>query len=256
MTEFDHLPEIDRPDMVESELIEQMRAAFMSRPRSLQSTIGPSGAGDPCTRAVIYQLAGRREPPDARGGVNLKAEVGTMIHAGMEQIFRESPLTGRYLTEVKLNIGRYAGRDLTGTCDLFDVLAGGVIDHKSKGASMMLHHRRHGMGEQYRVQCQLYGLGWHRLGMKVNWVGCLFIPRDGEFRDVFLKAEPFDGNVGLAALARLDTLARLVDALGADGAAVQYPPCGDQWCRWCPSPRRYIPDGEQKANPFAQPKEK
>ena len=69
MTEFDHLPEIDRPDMVESELIEQMRAAFMSRPRSLQSTIGPSGAGDPCTRAVIYQLAGRREPPDARGGV-------------------------------------------------------------------------------------------------------------------------------------------------------------------------------------------
>lgn len=242
---------MDEPDVVFEELMEECKYAFANQERNMQTDIGPSQVGNPCVRAVVNQLAGIPEPLDARGGVNFKAEVGTMVHAGLAEIFRKSPLNlprRRYLVETNLAIGEYAGRELTGTCDLFDVMTGGVVDWKTKGKTSLLHVRRHGMSEQVRVQLQLYGLGWHRLGCRVNWVGAVFIPRDGELSEAFMSAEPFDEQAGVQALKRLDRLALAVDQYGVHEALRLFgdPVCDDQWCRWCPKPpaRKFKANGD------------
>ena len=147
------------------------------------------------------------------------------------------------------------GRAVYGHCDLYDRLSGFVWDWKSKSKTQLLNHRRHGLGEKYIVQAQLYGHAWHRMGFPVNGVGCIFFPRDGEWDEIFARAIPFDPAVAQAALLRADGMARLLTAVGFEAALELYgsPVCEDRWCRFCPAPRAFRPDGagDPNADPFA-----
>jgi hypothetical protein len=244
---FDHLPERDRPEILVGEVLEEVRTACLNRPRNVQLELGVSDVATPCLRELICRCGGLPEPADGRGSdVNLKAEVGTWMHSGLQTIIDLSPLNRgpdgwRFLTETALYCGSVGGRPLVGNCDLFDVHGAAVWDWKSKSKTQMLEHRRHGLGPRYRTQCQTYGFGWFLLGLPVSTVGCVFLPRDGEWSDIFYLAEPFDPRVAIEAISRADGIAKLVAAIGVDATIAAYgePVCDDRWCRWCPAPRKF-----------------
>jgi len=254
---FGHLPVCDRPAVVFGEIVEELAYALVHRDRNVQVEPGPSDLGVECDRALAGAVAGRDEPGDDRQ-VNWRADVGTAIHMMFEQIMGNAltQKTGsgpRWLIETEMLIGYINGHKITGHCDLFDLLARGVVDYKSKSKTQLIKSR-HGLSVPYRRQLNLYGWGWEQLGLTPNWVGCLFVPRDGEWTDAFHHAEPYDRELALATLQRADQMSRMVDALGVEEVWKMYPPCGDKWCRWCPPPGRtwretggaveQVPDGD------------
>jgi len=227
----------DTPEVVFSELMEELNAAMVYAPRSLQKRIGPSEIGEPCTRALINKLMGTPEPE--RGPI-FKAWVGTAMHAELERIFRASPLQlgadgPRYLLEQRVTIGQIGGVDITGSCDLFDTGSHTAVDWKSKGKTTMRNHKRHGPGQKYIVQLHCYGLGMVNAGHQVNTVMDIFMPRDGEFRDIFYHAEPFNPQIAIDALDRCNKLLTLAQTVGTATAVAMYPQCDDEFCDWCPN---------------------
>jgi hypothetical protein len=160
------------------------------------------------------------------------------MHAQMERIIGSSPCQyaaggPRYLLEHKVSVGTIGGVEITGSVDCFDVLSGTVIDYKSKSHTRLQEHRRHGPGQVYRVQGQLYGLGMHNAGFTVNQVMFMYIPRDGLFADITYQAETFDPQIGLDALTRANQLHSLATLLGPQVAMDQYPRCDGEFCRHC-----------------------
>lgn len=231
------LPVCDSPEVVFDELMEELRYALTNRPRDLQKAIGPSEVGEPCSRALIAKLAGL---PEADEGVNWRADVGTAVHAMFERIISRSVLQAgpspRFLLEQRVTVGMVAGQPLAGSCDLFDTASGCVWDWKTKSKTQMAKHRRNGPGRKYEVQFQCYGLGMELAGHRVTSVGAIYLPRDGEWGDVFYQAIPYDPQIAIDALARANQLHALASLLGAEQAMALYPPCDDEWCRRCKDP--------------------
>lgn len=232
---LDRNAECNSPQVVFEEIVGELRESIVNHPRSLQRRIGPSEIGNPCPRgliAALFDLPKLPEPP------NLRAWVGTQMHAGMEGIMADSFMqhaadSPRYLLEHKVTVGEIAGEPLTGSVDCFDVLSGTVVDYKSKSKTRLLDHRRHGPGLTYRVQAHSYGLGMFNAGYDVNQVMFLFLPRDGEFSDIFYWAEPFDPQIALDALTRANQLHALGVLLTPQGALDALPHCDGEFCRTC-----------------------
>lgn len=232
--------EANSPQVVFEEIIEEVRWAIDHQPRTLQERIGPSEIGEPCDRALIARMFGLPQPEEPP---NFRAWVGTCMHEGFDRVMAGSPLQNlaegpRYLLESKVTVGTIGGVEITGHCDLFDTLSGTVVDHKSKSYTRMLDHRRHGPGVKYKVQAQLYGLGWVRAGYHVNTVMNVYYPRDGELSDTFYWAEPYDERVALDALDRANRLHALGTVLGPALAMEQFPHCTEEFCRVCGNYRR------------------
>lgn len=209
--------------------------SIRNQPRSLQVRIGPSEMGNPCARAILHKLAGDTEPERS---VPWKPTIGTAMHAYLEEAFTAAsapgaPEEGRWLTELKVSVGTVGGVEITGHTDLYDSWLQAVVDHKLIGKSTMKKYRAHGPGDEYRTQAHLYGLGHIRAGRPVKMVVIAFLPREGEFTDAFIWAEPYNEAIALAAIARCDALAQLLGAVGLEAALAMYPPCDDVWCRWC-----------------------
>lgn len=209
--------------------------SIVTQPRSLQKRIGPSEMGDPCTRALLHKLAGDREPERS---VPWKPTIGTAMHAYLEEAFTAASAPGqeqegRWLTEVEVTVGTVGGVEVTGHTDLYDSWLKAVVDHKLIGKSTMKKYRAHGPGDQYRTQAHLYGLGHIRAGRPVKMVAIAFLPREGELTDTFIWAEPYNEAIALAAIARCDALANLLNTIGLDAALAMYPVCDNTWCRWC-----------------------
>jgi hypothetical protein len=228
-------PSADDPLVVFDEMMEEIRTNLMSRPRDLQKRIGPSEIGEPCDRVLISKLL---EVPEAKEGPNWRAWVGTCMHDGLENIFASSFMQRasaqpRFLLEQQVTVGRIGDWDLTGKCDLFDILTGCVWDWKSKSKTQHLLARRHGLGPKYRAQFHCYGLGMANLGYEVKHVGGIFMLRDGELRDSFPLFEPYDPQIALGALERANQLYALGKMLGVDVARSLYPPCDYEFCRDC-----------------------
>lgn len=244
-------PIADSPAVVWEELLDQIVKHMTEHPRSQQTRIGPSEIGNTCSRALAHAI---HEDPEPERGPNWKAQIGTWAHAGFEQVFTESiynhrtgpdgcfefPCPGkgpghkpRYLLEQKVVVGQIGGQDIGGSCDLFDVETGTVVDWKSKGKRTLQEHKRHGPGEKYRIQAHLYGRGWQLRGYRVRTVMDVFFPRDGELSEAFPWSEPYDEQVAITALDRCNQLHSLITLVGIDAALAMYPECDDPWCSWC-----------------------
>ena len=229
-------PECDSPAIIFGEIIEEIRDSIANQPRSLQTVIGPSEIGESCSRALLHKLAGTPEPA---GRVPWQAWVGTQMHSGLEQIMANSlgnrdAATPRYALEQKVMVGTIDGAEIWGSCDCFDIPAGVVLDWKTASKSRMTLRRRHGPGAKYRAQAHLYGRGWRLLGFDVVNVMNVYLPRDGQFDEIFYWAEPFDEQIAVDALDRCTGLAQLLTAYGLDTALALYPErCDDVWCSWC-----------------------
>lgn len=238
---FEHLPTIEQPHVVAEELFAVMRGAIMGASRSVQTMIGPSEIGHPCPRYLIRRLDGQREP---QRGVPWKATVGTAIHDWEERQFnadnerlRRAGAAPRWVCERRLKVGTVGGRDIYGSCDLFDTATRTVWDWKTTTPDKIVKYRLHGLKQQYRVQMHSYGRGWELLGYPPVSVGNVYLLRNGELGQSWVFAEPYDPQIAIDAVSRLEALETQRLMLGVTAALALHALCGDEWCTWCKAER-------------------
>lgn len=212
--------------------------AIVMHPRSLQKKIGPSELGADCARQIGYKLL---DHPENDQHPNWKATVGTSIHLWMAETFEADNLRytapdqdlsqARWLIERKVCVGEVNGVPITGHSDLYDTWTDTVLDWKSCGPSMLKRYRSKGPGIQYRRQFHLYGRGWARLGYPVKRVMGVFLPRQGELDDAYIYSEPYDEQIALDALERLEGIQDAIDTQGYEALAAL--PTADHFCHLC-----------------------
>ena len=217
-------------------------------PRSKQQAIGPSELGDPCDRRLAYRIAGAKT-------INLSTDpwpaiVGTSIHSWLEKAinrYQSSVEDLGYLTELRV----YPDPMVKGHSDVFNVLTGTVVDHKTTGADGMRKVKKGIIPEGYRIQIQIYGLGHRRAGREVNDVALIFYPRSGWLDDAYVWVEPYDEQVALKALARMHRLAEELIDMDIEGNPHRYQNIeaapGDS-CVWCPFYNRNLIDIDTPAS--------
>lgn len=221
-----------RPALIEHEA---------SRPRSVQTDLGPSQLAVPCDRRLAYALAGRRETAD--GTVKWAAMQGTQIHLlAAEVMAEENTRLGRerFLLEQRV----WADDRTYGHCDAYDTDTDTVIDWKLCGVTRLKLYRSKGPGPQYVGQGHLYGRGWARLGRPVKWIRLVFLARTNSFDDSFEWTAPYDEAAALAVLARRDRInaaLRVADDKPQVWESVDWAGIGEMAgddCKWCPFYRR------------------
>lgn len=220
---------------LQADLRDVIERRIEAHPRSQQTAIGMSEYGTPCTRKLGYKLAGvprvRAEAPAWR------PTVGTAVHSWLEAAFRADNATlgwDRWLTEIKVTAGTIGGRDLRGTCDLYDHLTLTVVDWKIPGVTTIKKARSaKSPGETYRVQAHTYGLGYMVLGLPVENVAVYMLPASGELADGYFWTEPFDPVIADKAIKRADGLAAGIAAAGAEAIIPQLEMVED-FCTHCP----------------------
>lgn len=218
--------------------------AAANAPRSLQKRIGPSEVGDPCERRLAYKLL---DWPAVRDdGDPIASIIGTGFHTWMEEVFtgRQAQLADgqqRYKVEERVTVRPHPIDALTvaGSSDLYDRATRTVWDWKLVGHTTLDKYRREGPGPQYRTQAHLYGLGQENAGETPERVAICFVGRYHELR-VHVWTEPYDRQVALDALARLDAIrARLESSDARDSEYAhawwaQIPTDEQAKCRFCP----------------------
>lgn len=242
----------DRAKSIADQAFDIMIEEMVNQPRSLQKRIGPSEMGIECNRRILHKLARTPEPPR---GPAWKPQVGTALHDQQERWFQKAAAAGaseegRWMCEQSVVVGQIGGEDHAGSTDLFDGWGHAVGDWKFVGPSRLKHYRAKGPSVQYRTQAHLYGRGWALEGWQVDLVMIFFIPRDGELSDSYVWSEPYNENIALNALARMNQLDGLLQAIGIDQALSLYPPCDDRFCPWC-APANKVAQAQQ-TNPFAR----
>jgi hypothetical protein len=189
-----------------SALFEMITNAVSNHPRSLQRRIGPSEVGSPCTHCLAAKLAGWAQTPE---GVKWRTTVGTGMHAWVEGVVIDHEnsrnavhTTGlQWLTERSVMVGLIGGIEIWGSCDLFHIPTGTVIDHKFLGTSQ-LTAAKSGPKTVYKTQANLYGLGFENAGHRVEHVAIAHYPRDGEWSQKVPWTVPYDRQCALDALER------------------------------------------------------
>lgn len=250
----EHLIDDPTGRVAERDYMTAIRAAITNHPRSLQKRIGPSEIGHPCARRLGYKLLGAPEVnqfPD----VPWKPTVGTAVHAWAEDAFHADNAHDdehlRWLIESRVDVGEVGGVAVTGSADLFDRHTGTVIDHKVVGKTQLTKYRAKGPGQQYRAQAHLYGRGFARRGLRVRRVMIAFLPRDGELKDAYIWSEPYDEQVALDALQRVEGIHLATATIGV--AALAALATADAFCSRCPYFKRGSTDpaagcpGDQEA---------
>lgn len=252
---------IDTPEIVSRELMCVIRDTIVNQPRSLQTAIGPSEIGNPCTRAIIHKLAGHSEPGRS---LAWKAYIGVGMHGNLAGGFAAHALNQgqqpRFLIEHRVLIGSAGGYDIAGSCDLFDIDSGTVVDWKLVGKTQMAKYAAKGPGSRYRTQIHCYGRGFVRLGYPVRTVMIVFLPREADLKiqpngfatGAHVFAEPYDERIATKALARIAGLRELMADMPVPELLSLYPPCLDYFCAWCKSD---APRPESTAELFGPRKE-
>jgi hypothetical protein len=223
-----------RSEELKAQLMEIIDWADRNSARSQQIAIGPSEIGQECDQRVARVLAGMpqiNERFDPWAGI-----VGTAIHLWMQNAVGQYMLTGNvkdWLTEVRV----HADDLISGSSDLY--ANGDVVDYKSSSIEKIKLMRTKGteaIPPHYRVQGQIYGLGQDRAGRTVRDIVLVFMPRNGLIKDMYIWREPYDPEVGLAALDRMYRLAdELIAADLPDSgrwSAIRMMPSNDCW--YCP----------------------
>lgn len=210
------------------ELRKVVRDHDAAKPRSRQTSIGPSEAGTPCSRRLAYKLLGV-EPVNTDSDP-WAAIVGSAVHAWLEDAFKaeNSRLAwDRWATELRIELPTY----MKGTLDLYDDLHKRVIDHKVVGATTLAKVKKGEIPEQYRTQLHLYATGLLLRGHEVREVGIVFWSRSGQLKDSVAWSEPYDEAIVEAALRRIDALRQVV---AAGPSVLPMVPTADAFCMYCP----------------------
>ena len=138
---------------------------------------------------------------------------------------------------VTVDDGTHTGFRLAGSCDAYDTRTNTVIDHKVVGDTAMRRYKTEGVREQYRVQANLYALGFENGGYKPETVALAFYPRGGMLAGLWVWTDVYDRQVALDALKRLGSIRDLVLALDPESRPDMWdhiPATPSSACRWCP----------------------
>lgn len=219
---------------IKDDLINIVRWAHNSAPRSKQIALGISEVGHPCERRIAYTMA---DIP----AVNLFADpwpatVGTAVHSYMEQAveaYQDAHGWDEWDTELKI----YADDLIGGHTDLYNKKKFTVLDYKFPSGDNVKKMKKEGPSLQYRVQVHLYGLGHERAGRRVDRVGIVALGRQAWLKDLYVWTEPYDREFALRALQRVYSLgSKLIemDIVNNPQLWADIPAKPDFICRFCP----------------------
>lgn len=212
------------------ELAEIITNAGKYAPRSQQVYIGPSEVGEKCVRKLAYKLLSWDKVNESSSG-SWASQVGTAIHAYLEEIFAKMP--ERYEVEQKVKIRA----NLSGTIDLYDKQEGMVLDWKTTSSANLQTRRREGATEQNIIQTMLYAYGKAQQGAEVKKVGLVYIPTGGSISDMYISLHDYDEQIALDALARLDNIYTLLSTVDVESNPSMWssiPATPSRLCSWCP----------------------
>jgi hypothetical protein len=202
-----------------------IRAHSNSRPRNRQKALGPSSLGTPCQRRLGYQLLDVDKVNT--GSDPLAAWIGTAVHAQMEQALADND---DWETEIGIELPGY---NIIGTADAFHKPTRTVVDWKVVGETTLKRVRSTGtVGEQYRTQVHLYGLGLDMAGYDVDTVAICMIPRSGRLIGMHLWQERLNHDVAETALRRYEAIDTLTESMGQP--LLPMLATADAFCSWCP----------------------
>ena len=229
---------VDTPITTTGDLLEVIRHAATSSPRSLQRAIGPSGVGTNCTRRLALQLL--EAPQHNTTADKWPATVGVAVHAWLADAFNADNAARvaagqapRWLTEQQVTIRT----GLSGSCDLLDLQTMTVVDHKTVGVANLRKYRANGHpGQQYETQLMLYGMGWVNAGLPIRTVAVIFYPRSGVLRDSWMWTAPYDPAIAIAALDRMDSIlaaANVAEHAGGLDELMRVLPRETSMCQHC-----------------------
>jgi hypothetical protein len=216
------------------DLIKIITDAGTYSPRSKQKAIGPSEAGQECTRKLAYKLLDWPES-NISAGSNWSAQVGVAIHAHLASIFEK---LDDYEVEQRVTIR--AG--LSGTVDLFHKPSGTVIDWKT---TSNVDSKRRNISNQNLVQVQLYGYGKAAAGARVNQVALVYLPVTGNLEDLHIELRDYDEAIALAALERIDNIYTLLSTVDVESNPQMWqhiPTATGRLCNYCPYFKPYSND--------------
>ena len=232
----------DTPPSTLAEMRDALIRHERSRPRSTQTTLGPSELGTPCDRQIALKLAGiaRHER-----GLPWAPMCGTAVHGLMEEVlYAENKRLGRerWIVEQKVMLDD----ELSGHGDAFDTDWGMVVDWKYTGTTARRKASRKAVpndqlvSPEYRVQAHLYGFGHANAGRDVRFVRLVMLARSHDYSESVEWTERYDESIALDAMTRFygirdrvinDQMATFPQrAITIDAAP------GDA-CKWCPFQR-------------------
>ena len=220
------------------ELGEIITQAGIFSPRSQQVYIGPSEVGQECTRKLAYKLLDWDKVNELSGG-NWAAQVGTAIHSHLEGIFAKFP--DRFEVESKVKIRA----NLFGTVDLYDKENGIVIDWKTTSPANVKEKRSSGATQQQIIQVMLYAYGKAQEGHDVKQVGLAFLPTGGQISDMHLELHPYNEQIAVGALQRLDNVYELLSTVDVEKSPSMWaviPAVPSRNCNYCPYFRPFSTD--------------
>ncbi|HLU44561.1 MAG TPA: hypothetical protein VKZ67_06015, partial [Natronosporangium sp.] len=218
-----HQPAATPPPSTVAEMRDVLTSLDASRPRSRQTTLGPSELGTPCQRQIAMKLAGvPRQLPDHRPP--WAPMQGTAVHGLMEEALRfHNQQLGRerWVVEERLRIDH----EISGSGDAYDLDHQMVVDWKYVGTTALRKVKRstvpnHDLvSPDYRVQAHLYGYGHARAGRPVKWVRLVFLARSHNYDDSAEWTEAYQPEIAIAALDRYYATQDLIGPHGLHLAA-------------------------------------
>lgn len=209
-----------------------------TRPRSLQTEIGPSEIAVACDRRLGYALRGTPEQPDGR--VPWAPLLGTAVHAMLaEALMLDNERLGRerWLIERKV----WPDPGVFGHCDALDTDHDTVLDWKLVGKTTLTSVKRHGAGPQYKGQSHLYGRGWQRVGFAPRYVRVVFLARSHDIDESEEWTEPYSRVTADGLIDRMYGVLTMTAELNVEanpGAWAEVPALPGRDCRLCPFYRR------------------
>src|ERR1043165_287215 len=158
------------------ELMDAIKRQAARQPRNLQVHLGPSELGHICDRNVVGKLAG--QPHTGHVIDPWPSIVGTAVHAWLADAFaKENLLNGfiRWVPEARVTPSPLQN---PGTADLYDAATNTVVDWKVLGPTSIAKVKSpDGPPRHYVVQLLLYALGYRNLGLPVDRVALVALPR-------------------------------------------------------------------------------
>lgn len=146
-------------------------------PRSVQKRLGPSEVGHLCDRQVIGKMAGA--PATNHVADPWASIMGTAGHAFFADAFNWDNVHNdylRWLTEKRVTPDPGPSAH-PGTADIYDAFNRCVVDWKFQADSTRAKLKSHGPPRHYYVQILLYRRGYLNLGLPVDRVAIVSLPR-------------------------------------------------------------------------------
>jgi hypothetical protein len=227
------------PPSTLAEVADALTRYEASRPRSVQTTLGPSELGTPCPRQIAMKLAGVQRH---ERGLPWAPMCGTAVHSLMESVLeRENERLGRQRWIIEETV--HLDDELTGHGDAYDSDHALVIDWKYTGTTARRKAARKSVPNdqlvsmEYRVQAHLYGLGHENAGRPVRHVRLVLLARSHDFSESVEWTEEYRPDIAVDAMTRFYAIRdrvinndmathpeRLIDVEAVPGDA----------CKWCP----------------------